>query len=304
MTIKKTALVFIGLMSISGFAFSGFFDDLGDLGQGLIDNIRGKESKDNKKLDDAIQKPIDAVRKPVEKADEKISDAWNEWREDKVDPIGDYISTAYKYLKAGHKGNPNGFPTQNKREMPSPDINVTLNKELLQKMLQQFISEQMPLDKDDPNNGDYIYFDEASFETDSARRVMVAKIARGRLKFNFVTRNTLKIEGGTVEFLPKIRVDNGKTFLDLHARMVYLNVDDVLPMVERGIAHGINDFMKSKDASNGFMSVDLSDAFGASVTIPTVTKKSINTSLSDATIFVEGSNIIYQAKIDASKSAI
>lgn len=32
----------------------------------------------------------------VKKADEKIYTAWNAWREDKIDPIGDYIAVAYE----------------------------------------------------------------------------------------------------------------------------------------------------------------------------------------------------------------
>jgi len=301
MNSKYLLVIFFTLQLSSGISYAGFFDDVGNLGQGVIDNVRGKESRDNKRLDQAIQKPIDAVRKPVKKADEKISTAWNEWREDKIDPIGDYIAAAYKYLKAGHKGNPDGFSAQSKAEIPNADIQVSLNIKLLQKLFSQLISEQIPLDKNDPSNGDYIYFDEMGVANDASRRIVVLKIARGRLKFKFVTRNTLKIKGGTMEFLPKIRKSNGRLFLDLNARMTYLNVDDVLPMVERGIAHGINDHLKSKDGANGFISIDLTDKFGKSINLPTVDQDNISLSLSESAIFVEGDSIIFQANIGVSK---
>ena len=122
MNSKYLLVIFFTLQLSSSISYAGFFDDVGNLGQGVIDNVRGKESRDNKRLDQAIQKPIDAVRKPVKKADENISTAWNEWREDKIDPIGDYIAAAYKYLKAGHKGNPDGFSAQSKAEIPNADI--------------------------------------------------------------------------------------------------------------------------------------------------------------------------------------
>ncbi len=298
---KYLLVIFFTFQLLCGITYAGFFKDVGNLGQGVIDNVRGKESRDNKRLDKAIQKPIDAVKKPIEKADEKISTEWNEWREDKVDPIGDYIAAAYKYLKAGHKGNPDGFSAQSKTDISNPDIQVSLNIQLLQKLFSQLISKQIPLDKDNPSNGDYIYFDEIGVDSDAGRRIIILKIARGRLKFEFVTRSTLKIEGGTIEFLPKIRNSNGKLFLDLNARMTYLNVDDVLPMVERGIAHGINDHLKSKDGANGFISVDLTDKFGKSINLPTVDKDKIELHLAESAIFVEGKSIVFQANIGASK---
>lgn len=302
---KSPVLLLMTLLCTSSLVFAwslkDTLKDVGDLGQGVIDNVRGKESGDNKKLDRAIQKPIDAVRKPVKKADDKISNAWNEWREDKIDPIGDYIAAAYKYLKAGHKGNPNGFSAQSKVAIQNPDIQVSLNIKLMHKLFSQLISEQVPLDKDDPSNGDYFYFDEISVANDANRRIIVLKIARGRLKFKFVTRNTLKVNGGTMEFLPKIRKSNEKLFLDLNARMTYLNIDDVLPMVERGIAHGINDHFISKDGANGFISIDLTDKFGRSINLPTVDKDNIDLSLSKSAVFIEGDSIIFQANITVSK---
>jgi hypothetical protein len=248
-----------------------------------------------------VEKIIGKGGKKISRADDKIFKAWNEWREEKVDPIGVYISAAYKYLKAGRKGNPDGFPSQTKQAITNPDVQATLNSNLLSNLLSQFLSEQIPLDKDDPNNGDYFYFDEASLSTDAARRVLILKIARGRLKFKFVTRNTLKINGATMEFVPKIRKTSNKLYLDLHARMVYLNVDDVLPMVERGIAHGLNDHMKNKDGANGFMSIDLSEKFTKSIKMPTMDIDTIDIALVKAAIFVEGETVVYQSKLSASK---
>jgi len=272
--------------------------DVGEIGQGVIDNARGKESEANKKLDKLIQKPIDAVRKPVKKVDDKISDVWNEWREDNIDPIGDYIAIAYKYLKAGKKGPPDGFSVQSKNFIQHPDIQVTLNNELLNKLFDQFLGEQIPLDKDEPNNGDYFYFDEIGITNDATRRVIVMKISRGRLKFKFVTRNTLKVKSATMEFLPKIRKLNGKLYLDLIARLTHLNIDNLLPIVERGIAHGINDHFKSKDA---FFNIDLTGTFGKSITMPTVDKDIIELCLSESSVFIEGNSIIYQAKLSSRK---
>ena len=292
----KTSLVITMGVFIACSAFAGW-----KFGQGVIDNIRGKDSAEAEYVDKKVQDAIDDIRKPVEKADEKISTAWNEWREEKVDQIGDYIAAAYKYLKAGHKGNPDGFPPQEKNSISNPDVQTTLNKNLLSNLLAQFVSEQIPLDKDNPNNGDYFYFDDANLSTDTARRVLILKISRGRLKFKFVTRNTLKINGATMEFLPKIRKTDDKLFLDLHARIVHLDIDDVLPMVERGIAHGLNDHMKNKDGANGFMSIDLSEKFTQSIKIPTTDQDTIEVLLSKATIFVEGDRVIYQSKLSASK---
>ena len=204
-------------------------------------------------------------------------------------------------MKAGHKGNPDGFSPQPKNAIPNPDVQAALNSSLLNNLLAQFISEQIPLDKDDPNNGNYFYFDEASLSTDASRRVLILKISRGRLKFKFVTRNTLKVNGATMEFLPKIRKSDDKLFLDLHARMVYLDVDDVLPMVERGIAHGLNDHMKNKDGANGFMSIDLSEKFTKSIKMPTTDQDTINVLLTKAAVFVEGRTVIYQSQLSASK---
>jgi hypothetical protein len=306
--IKKACVVWIPLIILlctSSLVFAWSFKktvkDIGDLGQGVIDNVRGKESGDNLKLDRTIQKPIDAVKKPIEKADEKISEVWNEWREDKLDPIGDYIEAAYKYLKAGNEGNPDGFSTQAIRVIDAPNIQVTFNNNVLHKLFYQIVSEQIPLDKNNPNNGNYIYFDEINLSNDGERRIIVLKIARGRLKFSFVTRNTLKINGATIELSPKISKLNEKLSLDLNARLVSLNIDDVPPMVERGIAHGINDHFKNKDGENGFVSIDLTDKFGKSIKLPSVDQKNIVTSLSDSSIFIEGNTVVFQAKIEVTK---
>lgn len=106
-----------------------------------------------------------------------------------------------KDLKAGRRENPDGFPPQTKNAIPDPDVQATLNSGLLNRLLAQaqFVSEQIPLDKDDPNNGNYFYFDEANLSTDASRRVLILKISRGRLKFKFVVRNTFKINGATME---------------------------------------------------------------------------------------------------------
>ncbi len=298
---KNNVLGILLLVVFTHGSYSGILDDVAEAVKhpGDIPNRIGKEIKRTPKNFENI---IEKGGKNLSNTNDNISSVWNEWREDKLDPIGHAIKSGYKALKAGHKGNPQGFLPQIKSSIPNPDIQVLLNQQLVRKLLNQFISEQIPLDKDAPHNGNYFYFDEASFSNDAARRVMVLKIVRGRLKFKFITRNTLKVDGATFEFLPKIRKTNDRLFLDLYARMTYLNIHDVLPIIEQGIAHGLNDHFINRDSENGFMSIDLTEKFGKSIEMPTVDRHIINTSLSEAAIFVDGNTLIYQARLSESKN--
>lgn len=232
----------------------------------------------------------------INKVRENIANDWNRFREKKIDPIGDAIALAYYSFKNGCKDFPAGFGNMQPMRISNPDVSSTLSADFFNYLLGRLIEKSIPLDKDNPNSNNYFSLSGATITVDHDRQILIFKGSNGMLGLEAIDsklRGGLRVNGFTIELFPNTRIENGRVYADILAKLVYLDLDDTPPLVERAIAHGVH---REKFSKGPLASMDITNTIKAS--IPYMNREdAFSISLQDASLYFEKGSIIVEAKM-------
>ncbi|NUM34684.1 MAG: hypothetical protein HUU50_09075 [Candidatus Brocadiae bacterium] len=266
-----------------------------------VEEAPKKAGKEIKRTSERIEKEIEKTAKQLGKEIDRgrlkidrLSQEWNEWREDTLDPIGDYISFFYNALKEGiTEGFPKGFEVNKVSKLENPDVDMFVSSTALNRGLARYLKDAIPLDKKNPHSNNYINIGESSLSFDEGRNIIICKIAKGMLGFEKAkTKGGLRLNGATIEIAPVLKKRDSQIILEIYTKMIYLDINDTPPLIERSIAQGIDEYLKDEGALASENITDMID-----FKIPVLnTKKSLFLSISDASLFVENGGIRFQAK--------
>ncbi|NUM34685.1 MAG: hypothetical protein HUU50_09080 [Candidatus Brocadiae bacterium] len=220
----------------------------------------------------------------------KLAKTWNEWRDDIIDPIGDYISLAYNSLTdALIEGFPHGFKQNGYEKLQNPDIDFFINLKALNRGLDVYLKDTIPLDKNNPKSNNFINVYDGELEVDEKRNVIILKVKDGRIGFDASkVRGGFMILSATIEIAPRI-IENDK--LEVYAKIVYLDVKNVPSYFDEAIAQGLDSFLEKQGS---IASKDIGDIIKTRIPIMN-RKESLEPKIEKVALFVKNEGIMIQA---------
>lgn len=272
-------------------------DKIGKEAERVENKLERAREKHIDPIGDDIEETVRNTRDELVKAKEKLANDWNTFREDEVDPIGDTVALIYYSMKDGRKDFPDGFEQMIPRRIANPDASAILQVNFFNYLLNRLMEKSIPLDKDNPNSNNYFSLSGAKLYVDHGRQVLVLKGSDGMLGLEAMDS---KIKGGvrinafTLELFPNSKVQNGKILIDISAKLVYLDLDNTPPLVERAIAHGVH---REKFNKGPLATIDVTDLL--KVDIPYMNREdSFTLSLKDASLYLGGSLILVELELN------
>lgn len=133
------------------------------------------------------------------------------------------------------------IPVYKGSDIQSPDIQISINQSTIKSCIEQIIDEGLtfPLHSDTIKSlsNDYVQINELiEFKIDTNSTLLMRFKGSAHFKKLF-SRINLTINEIAVNAVPKIIQENSKFYLSLDLAVTYIDIDDVSPIFEKGLAN-------------------------------------------------------------------
>lgn len=139
----------------------------------------------------------------------------------------------------------------------------------------------------------------STIELDPDRGVWKLNTRDGKLRYNFMRRNSFHIRSANIELIPLVRREGESVHVDIVARCTRFDIADCPGELDRVIAHVFNEALAGRGGR--IASIDVTDAFDLEIDLQTLSGRNAVPQIGDFATFLDERGIRLQAEITFAK---